>query len=448
MMFAASSAAARPVDMMVPEHVTAPVPAAVNSNIIFLNRCAPNGCTVTQGATDSRTDHSSVPRYGQSHLTAFSQGDAVWQSLLQCMREEFAPFDIQITDVDPGSAPHFEIMFGGTPQALGLSSSIGGISPFDCSQPYIPHSLVFVFDVWGSNVEELCATAAQEMAHSFRLDHCTDPSDPMTYYPYTGRRHFKDAQIQCGSDCVNGTSPFGQACTGTTQQNHACACTGSQTQDDVAVITQLFGAGAATPPSVRITSPQNGGAVTAGFPVVTEITDDTTVAKAELRVDGTLTQTLTAAPYVFAAPAALADGAHTILVTGYDGSGETGTAQIDVIVGPPCGKPADCPDTSLTCIGGRCVAAPGTPGGLGASCAAPTDCQSGVCADANGTKYCVESCLPGQCPSTFGCRDDGNGGGVCWPGFDEGGGGCTTGAPAGSITLGLLFAALLFRRRR
>ncbi|MBV8758843.1 MAG: hypothetical protein JO257_16260, partial [Deltaproteobacteria bacterium] len=37
--------------------------------------------------------------------------------------------------------------------------------------------------------------------------------------------------------------------------------------------------------------------------------------------------------------------------------------------------------------------------------------------------------------------------GVCWPGVDDGSGGCDV-APGGAIGSGLLFAALVFVRRR
>jgi uncharacterized protein (TIGR03382 family) len=440
-------AGARPVDLMVPEHVEATVAPQANSNVIYMNRCAGGGCTVTLGNTDSRTDHSSVPNVGQGHLNAFSQGDAVWTNVMACVREVFSPFNVSITDVDPGSAPHFEIMVAGTAAAFGLPSNVGGVSPFDCSQPYIPNSLVFVFDVWGANVNEICATAAQEIAHSFKLDHCTDPSDPMTYFSFSGRRHFKDAQVQCGSDCVNGKSPFNATCTGTNLQNHVCACTTSQTQNDVQAIKTLFGEGGETPPTVTITAPKAGAMVTAGFPVVTMITDDISVSKAELRVDGVLVQTLTTGPFAFNAPTSLGNGAHSVEVTGYDNAMTPGKATVSVTIGPPCSTAADC-STGQTCIGGRCVAGPGSPGGLGASCMSPVDCQSGQCADDAGTKFCVEPCKPGQCPASFGCRDDGTGGGFCWPGFDEGGIGCSTGgSPVGPIALGLAFAALVFRRR-
>lgn len=419
----------------------------VNSHTIYLHRCVGADCTVVQGTTNSTTSpvHSSL---GHGVLSPFSQGDATWSTVVACMRDVYAPFNVEITEVSPGTAPHFEILVGGTPQEIGLPAGVGGISPFSC-MPFIPNSVVFVFDVWGNNPEEICATAAQEVAHSFSLDHCVEPSDPMTYFDYKGRRRYVDRQIQCGSDCdQNHRSPLGATCTGTNFQEHACACGGgAQTQNDVQVISALFGDLGATPPTVRIVSPAVGDTVEAGFAVTAEISDDVAVASAELRVDGTLLGTRTAAPYTFTGPAPLADGTHTIEVTGYDNLGAPGRARLQVIVGPGCKASSDCPDPSNACVGGRCVVGPGVTGGLGETCNMQTDCASWICAADNGSRYCAEACKPGQCPSGFGCRDDGMGGGVCWPGFDEHSGGCSAGgSPLGTVAIGL--ALLLHRRRR
>jgi hypothetical protein len=443
--------AVRPRPAMVWETVElASVTAQVNSHVIYLNRCAGAGCNIVQGTTNSTTDpvHSSL---GHGVLSPFSHGDATWNTVVACMREVFAPFAVEITEVDPGALPHFEIIFGGTPQQIGLGAGIGGVSPFSCA-PYIPNSVVFVFDVWGDEPEELCATAAQEVAHSFALDHAIEPSDPMTYYGYIGRRHFMNAQIQCGSDCdTKHRSPLGATCTGPDLQWHDCACgNGAQTQNDVQVIAALFGDGSATAPTVRITAPRVGETVDPGFPISIEVTGEAAVASVELRVDGVLLSTLAATPFVASGPEALTDGTHTIEATAYDSAGAAGRARVQVIVGPGCKNPADCPGEGDICVGGRCVAGSSVVGGLGTTCTAAIDCRSWQCANDNGAKYCVEPCKSGQCPSDFGCRDDGQGGGVCWPGFDEGFAGCAAGsggAPIGSIGLGLGFALAVLRRR-
>ncbi len=419
-------------------------------NTIYLNSCRPNGCVVHGGSTDSRYDTSSITSGGT--LGAFPYSDQAWKQVVQCVQDVFYPFNVVITDVDPGTAQHFEIMIGGNPGDLNFSNAVGGVSPFTCG--VISNSLVFDFAaVWQGSVEEICATAAQEVAHSFAMDHVDDASDPMTYLQYNGRRYFKD-NVPCGSDCVSGRGPFPPYPTCNAQGQHACTCTGNADQNDIQTITSLFGAGSPQPIMVKITNPMSGSAEQPGFPVDADITNNIGISKAELRVDNNLVLTLTTAPYAFNAPSDLAPGTHHIEVTGYDHYGATGMASIDIYIGAPCTKPSDCPDQSLTCVGGRCVQGPGTQGGLGSPCMHDTDCGSGQCASNGTNSFCVEPCSPGQCPPSFGCEPTmgSSSPGVCWPGFDDGtGGGCdagSTGTDGGKISLGLMFAALLLARRK
>lgn len=419
--------------------------AAPNSNVIFLNRCA-SGCLVRVGSANSINDTWPINQNGT--LQPFPYGDGTWSEVLQCVKEVFAPFNVQITDVDPGTANHFEIMIAGSPTNLGFDPNTGGISPFNCNTSVINNSLVFDFAaVWGGDVDEICSTAAQEIAHSFTLDHVIEPSDPMTYFGYNGRRHFVNDQIQCGSDCVNGQGPFGQTCFGANNQSHSCTCTGSQTQNSVQTILTLFGQGTPTPPTISILTPLSGSAVAGGgFAITATITDDVGVARAEARVDGTLVGTLTKGPYAWNAPMTLAKGTHTVEVTAYDIFETQAKRSINIIIGDPCSTASDCPNNTDVCIGGRCVAGPNATGGLGVTCTTGADCASGNCqSSSDGEHHCVEVCEVGQCPSGFGCLENGASG-VCWPGYDDGSGGCS--AAGGAIGTSFVFALFMFRRRR
>src|SRR5690606_34079819 len=96
-----------------------------------------------------------------------------------CVKETFAPFDITITEQDPGDMPHFEALFGGKPSDINDDPSFGntiGLSPFDCGE--IPNSIVFIFDATGPDPLTQCWTAAQEIAHSFGLEHLFLQKDP------------------------------------------------------------------------------------------------------------------------------------------------------------------------------------------------------------------------------------------------------------------------------
>ena len=455
-LLASTAAADRPRTVVVARPNTDVNPAAVSSNVIFLDRCA-NNCNIVSGSDDSRTDRSSI---GSGLLQAFNCGDTVWQQVVSCMKDVFSPYNVTITDVDPGTATHLEIKIAGSPGNIGLPNGVGGIATQTCSS-YQSNALVFDFgNVWGCDVNEICSTAAQEIAHTWSLDHVTDRTDPMTYFAYSGVRYYHDGVV-CGSDCTDssgrvcsvGTSgcrgPFGEACN--TNMEHTCHCSSTSAQNDNMFILGLFGAGNPTPPTVTITKPANGASVAPGFAIDSTVTSPYGVTMAELRVDGTLVTTATTLPYVFNAPMTLAPGTHTVEVTGYDVHSVTGKASVTVLIGMPCSKPADCPVNTDTCIGGRCVPGPGVQGGLGASCTDPSMCADGLCASDGTNQYCTETCTTGQCPSGFGCLPTGGSGsasGVCWPHYDDGsGGGCTTGAGA-PLSLGLVALGLLLSRRR
>src|SRR5689334_18074580 len=94
----AAAAPARPQRAMVWENVdVTTVSAQVNSHIIYLNRCAGAGCNIVQGTTNSTTDpvHSSL---GHGVLSPFSRGDTTWNTIVSCMREVFAPFNVELTE--------------------------------------------------------------------------------------------------------------------------------------------------------------------------------------------------------------------------------------------------------------------------------------------------------------------------------------------------------------
>jgi MYXO-CTERM domain-containing protein len=410
------------------------------SNILFLNRCA-SGCNIVYGTDNSSTNRSSI---AQGSLTAFRYGDAKWNAVVDCVAEVFSRFNIVVTDDDPGAAEHMEAMVAGYGSQVGADPGVLGFAPFVCSYGYIPRSISYTFanDNYygggGGDVDEICATVAQEAAHTWGLDHEILNSDPMTYAPYSGRRQFADQLIQCGEY---------------PGQTHTCGCSNTQQQQNsVQRIADRFGMGAPSPPEMTITEPEDGAQVDPGFVVRAEANES--LQRAELYVDNILVATLTNGPYAFNAPEDLGEGGHRVEVRGYDVFGTPGTTFINVIIGEPCETPGDCQDLGdeYTCVGGRCVPGSGVPGGLGELCAGDEECFSGLCLS-NGTEMrCVESCnLDGSdCPDGYDCLGF-DGGGVCWPGDGGGGGGCSSSDGGGSalpIGVGLAFFGVVFGRRR
>lgn len=441
--------------------VALPPTGLVPYNTLYINRCA-TGCTISPpGPANSINNRWDIP--AQASLTAFPYGDEAWNNVVACVRDVFSPYMVNVVTSQP-SGNHFEIMIAGSPRDLWPNDqsrwSYGGVAPgYGSCNTYLDNALVFAFaKMYGASggcdeacVNEVCATAAQEIGHVWRrMDHVRLASDPMTYFSYSGRRYYQDTAAECGSDCVNGLHPqTGEACTGTGQQTHDCWCTGA-TQNSHSIITGLFGLGPGTPPVAKITAPKYNESVEQMFPVYTDITDDSNIiSRVEFKVDGAVVTTITKGPFVFGAPDGLAEGAHHVEVIAYDGHGTPGTAAVDVIIGPPCEGEDDC-TTDFVCVGGRCVAGPNVSGGLGTTCVDSTTCVSDRCASDGTNSYCVELCMVGECPDGYGCLDTGEELGVCWPGYDDSGGcGCQTsrGGPAGML-LALLVMVVTCRRRR
>jgi uncharacterized protein (TIGR03382 family) len=165
------------------------------SRVIYLNR---DGVILWPGDNDAREDTSSVVSE-PTEITPWDIDDDTWDETVACMKDLYGRFDVTITDRDPGDVPHIEAVFGGHPYDVGLPDNVAGVSPFttDCST--IENSIVFTFtDVLPDDARLMCEVMAQEIAHSYGLDHEMLASDPMTYLDYDGDRTFKDRMAPCG----------------------------------------------------------------------------------------------------------------------------------------------------------------------------------------------------------------------------------------------------------
>jgi hypothetical protein len=425
----ATSAHARPVGHVIRVPARPRVAEAPSSNVIYLHRCSLAGCTVHAGdIDDSRTGTSSIAQ-GDRTIGAFTQSNETWQLLVQCVKDTYAPYNVTVTDVDPGDVPHFENMIGGRPSDLRDDiPGAGGVAPFSCDE--ITNAITYTFDVYGPDPLALCWTAAQETAHAFGLEHELLQPDPMTYLGADLPKRFRDIDAQCGEYAAR-----------------PCECPGRPTQNSYRMIVGLFGPGAPSPPEVMITSPADGKKVQPGFTIDVVASDDVRVDHVELYIDGALAQMVTAEPYSFTAPADLAIGTHTIEARAIDVQGTPGSATITIDQGEPCTAAHGCEGTDV-CVMGNCVPGPEQGGGLGVVCDRNTDCLSMMCADGGEPlEHCVEACdvaTKGSCPASFDCLPAGNGG-VCWPAAD---GGCCDAGGAPPLLLALGAFVLVLRRRR
>lgn len=423
-----------------PDLVDVVEPTSHTSNLIYLNGCFnPGDCDLTRGAESSINNSSSILQNGAAQIPPFNAGPVAWDAVVQCVRETYAPFNIEITDQDPGNQSHFEAIVAGSPQDAGFPNGVGGVAPFSCG--VINNAITYSFaNIYGGDIDQICWTVAQETAHAWGLDHELLCEDPMTYLnDCAPRKVFTDVDAPCGEFSAR-----------------SCMCPGPNTQNSYRRIVEHFGPGQPTPPTVSITHPAEGASVDAGFPIRANAEDDIRVARVEFYINGQYIGAADTSPWVFNAPVDLSDGRMTVEVKAIDNYDFSATDSVEVVQGEPCGSADDCRGDGETCVDGRCVPGPGSPGGLGEECGSNPDCASNLCGEGADGRFCAERCElgAGGCPSGFGCLDVG-GYGVCWAGHDDGSGGGCYGCRAGSDDsgwplglVGLAVGALVFRRRR
>jgi hypothetical protein len=406
-------------------------PSELTYNTIYLNGCFEDGdCTFTRGYNDSRANRSSI---GQGTVSKFAFGTVAWDAVVECVKKNYEPFNVVITDQDPGDAPHFEAVVGGFPAEIGMSDGVGGVSPFSCG--IIDNAITYSFaNIYGGSVDDICWTVSQETAHAYGLEHQALCEDPMTYdYNCSSRKWFHNVDVQCGEYESNPRN---------------CECGTSATQNSFQAITKVFGEGTVETPTLAITTPAEGDKVQDAFIVNSEFTATVPMMSVGFYINNRLIEEKTNPPFAFIAPQGLSDGRMKLELRGTNVYGKKVVSEVNVVKGAPCEEASDCADTE-TCVDGRCVLGPGQPGGLGEACTSNGQCDSDLCGMAEEGQFCAEQCEVGAggCPDGFGCLETGDMG-VCWKGYDDGGGCRTSGGSSLPLGLGLGLALLWVRRRR
>ena len=422
------------------------VPDPAPHRLLYLNRCVGGETFSSASEDESRLNRSSIVRGEDVVMSEFPYDAAAWDKVVASVRRFYAPFNIRVTDIDPGDAPHAEVAVCGSGAEWGIVNSgstyVAGISPKRCN--VIANSISFVFPVdQGNRPEMIAETAAHEAGHAFSLDHEEKCEDLMSY----DCNEAKDGFVDEDSACVEYNDDL-------TYEIRDCSCDPPESQNTHQSLLAAFGAGTPVLPKVVITEPAYNDVVEPGFPVQITIEDPyNATTQAELWVDGVEILTLTTKPFAFNGPTEMSDGSHEVEVRVFGWYGDSSDS-IMVIVGAPCQGPDDCLEGE-TCVEGRCVVGPGQAGGLGQECAIAADCASGLCASDGLVKRCTEICDPAgqRCPDDFSCVRAGQDDGVCWPSEDDGdSGGCRVtgdrGVPWLPAALALLVALALFGRRR
>jgi hypothetical protein len=408
------------------------------SHTLFLNDCFPSGCTVSPGTDSSLTNRSSIAETTVV-LGKYPHGTESWNQLVQCVKETFGPFTIDIVTTDPGTTtPHFEVMVGGADTDLNPQLSAGGVAPYISCNAQRSNGLSFVFPATTNSINYLCGAVVQEAMHVWGLDHELNAKDPMTYLELGSLKRFQNSDTDCGED-------LGAA--------RRCRCgsasgvAGNQyKQNSFRYMISTFGLKSdLAEPTIQITTPKEGAWVKPGFPIGMILTSPLDTIGASIKVDGTVAAMMDKAPFVINTPTTIAAGKHVVAVDGHDAGDRTATGTVNVTVMGSCAAGESCA-SSTHCLGGLCYPGTNVDGGLGADCIGNDDCISGSCGSDGTNSKCTAACDAGNvCPSGYECIGAAGGTGVCWPSES---GGCSTNGSPGFLVIGLGVLLLAMRRRR
>jgi MYXO-CTERM domain-containing protein len=419
-------------------------PQAVGLRIVYLNF---DGVTLTASETsdDATQDKSgilssAIPAGQTRTIAPFNVNDLastggltrsqIISRVVSDLYASHAPYNIEFVTARPTSGNYSMVVFGGTCQSVVGENNCAGIALLDCGD-FMPNNITFAFP-GGLRVADLASTAAQEEAHAFGLAHTTDNTDIM--YPYL--RDFVPTEFGAGP------VPDGDL-----------TCGGMTYQDSDERMMQIIGYRGqdALGPTITITSPSEGQVIAVGSAIVADITDASDIARAELIVNGTQVAEKTSAPWSFELPDGTEAGELLLAIRAHDALGNVSQAVVHAYL--PTGEEAscsgadDCGDGLECSAEGLCIPGDGI-GGLGATCNGNEQCETQLCAEADGEKRCSQRCdATTPCPEGFECRSET----ACWPVADEDGG-CAAAGPGSSSGLGLVWlvalVALVARRRQ
>ncbi len=455
-----------------------PAQAGLPASTLYLNRCV-GGCNVGGGTDDAKALTSRlVPSTGAT-VSEFAWGDSQWNAIVQCVKEVYSPYNINIVTTKPSDDVQYNVQL-----VAGLGSEIGhpeagGISPSEpCNAPDT-NTVTYTFaNGWGpglrptggstgidcnaqpthplcvDSVQVICGVIGQESAHAFGLDHehsyvaTKKPacSSPMTYLPHCGQQFFRGELARCGEDV-----------------DRACMC--SDPQNSHLRLLSILGPGTpiTAPPVVSITSPAPDAHITSSQPIVALASAQRGVRRVELKINGYKWNEVDGAAfgsqgqpestYPIPVPAMVPDGVMDLEVTAKDDIGIATTVKETVTKGAKCVDATTCLTGQRCDTRGACLWDPPT-GQVNDPCTYPQFCVSGLCNGLTGQdSVCTQACVltaSDSCPMGDTCYESAPGQGQCFPTVSTGGGCCSigNGAIAQSSILGLALVGLLRRRRR
>lgn len=286
-------------------------PLFVKQGVIFINF---DGAQLSSGADNSKTNTTQIGQLA-GNFAAYGNG-AKREAVMQASRENFAAYNIIVTENRPASGDYVMNMTGPTNP---FGGGVLGIAPLDCNDAQTHNNITYAFHSINDNFSAAvtATTIGQEVAHSFGLEHVNEPGDIMNPYNAGGNASFRDECIpvapgQNGIVCGN---------------QHAAQCGSTTQQNSHRELLALFGPSSpdAQTPVVQITAPNDGAvfAPDSDFDIQVTATDDTGIAVLYLFNNGQQIESDASEPYGWQV-VSVPEGTYAFHVEAHDLAGNVG----------------------------------------------------------------------------------------------------------------------------
>jgi hypothetical protein len=302
----------------------APAPAPTSIYVNF------DGATLQAGWDDAALDRTQIDEMVGS-FAPYGDDASQRSAIMQALREDWAAYDVRITDERPAEGPYPMVMVGPTnpfgPATLGMA-------PLDCGDGQTTSNVAFAFYFEGDGRSAVMAatTIGHEVAHTFGLEHVDEPTAVMNAFNVGGDPSFHGECLPIEGDVVCGTQ-------------HAWSCGVEDEQSSHDELLAFFGPAVpdATPPEVGIMAPADGTIVLEGEALAIEVEADDAQGIAQVRLwgDGRLAAVDEGRPFGW--QVTLADaGDHAFVVEAIDRAGNVAhSREIVVTVEPAEIEPPD-----------------------------------------------------------------------------------------------------------
>jgi MYXO-CTERM domain-containing protein len=299
-----------------------PVATAAAASTIYVEL---DGSTLTHGsADDARANVTSIVELA-GVAAPFGGDSAEREAVLTAVRDDFAAFDVRIVAERPTTGEY--VMAVVTPTNP-FGDGVSGAAVIDCADEAGPNGVVFAFFGAGeAPAVDVASAISQEVGHSLGLEHVTDAADLLYPFATGADPYFND-------DCV--TLSAAAAC----PEQHAAYCEGADEQNSFAELLAAFGPSVrdSTPPSVEVTTPDDGDVLFAGddLEIVVEADDDLRVDRVVLHEGGEPIGEDRIAPYVFHV-SDVREGAYEIYAVAVDAAGNEAMSDVVELAAEPGG---------------------------------------------------------------------------------------------------------------